>query len=77
MPYVSRSPYSVDKAVADPEFPVGGIDLVGGSIDSWGGYVLKMLYVEMKESGPLGGGVHRACPLDPPMQSNRTRHSFD
>ena len=34
----------------------GGVDLGGGGgIDSRGGYVLKVLYVEMKESGPLGG----------------------
>ena len=44
------------------------MDLVGG-MDSRGGYVSKILYVKMKESGPLGG---RACvghgpPLDPPM----------
>ena len=24
------------------------------------------MYVKMKELGPIGG-VHRACPLDPPM----------
>ena len=33
-----------------------------GVWDSRGGYVLKILYVKMKESGPLGG-----APLDPPM----------
>ena len=31
----------------------GGLDLVGGGVDSRGGYVLKILYVETKESGPL------------------------
>ena len=36
-------------------------------MDSRGGYVSKILYVEMKGSGPLGG-VCRARPLDPPMQ---------
>ena len=41
-------------SVADPAFPVGG------DVDSWGGYVSKILYVETKESGPLGGG--RAWP---------------
>ena len=37
-----------------------------GGVDSESGYVLKILYVETKESGPLGG-VRRARPLDPPM----------
>ena len=37
--------------VADPGSPLGGVDLVGG-IDSWGGYILKILNVETKESGP-------------------------
>ena len=41
-------------AVADPWFPIGDVDLVGGGIDSRGGYVSKILYVEMKESGPQG-----------------------
>ena len=36
------------------DFPVG-VDLVGGGVDSRGGYVLKNLYVKTKESGPLGG----------------------
>ena len=44
-------------AVADPGFPVGGgVDLVGGGMDSRRGYVSKILYVKTKESGPLGGG---------------------
>ena len=57
-------------AVADPGFPVGGgVDLVGGGVDSRRGYVLKILYVKTKELGPLGGGAHQARPaLDPPMQ---------
>ena len=42
--------------MADPGFPIGGVDLVGGGVDSRGGYVLKILYVKPKESGPLGGG---------------------
>ena len=48
-------------AVADPGFPVGG------DVDSRGGYVLKILYVETKESGPLGGRAPGTPPLDPPM----------
>ena len=39
----------------------GGRNLVGG-VDSRGGYVSKILYVEMKESGPLGD-VRRGRPL--------------
>ena len=56
-------------SVADPGFPIGGVDLVGGGgggVDSRGSYVSKILYVKMKESGPLGG-VRHARPLDPPM----------
>ena len=44
--------------VADPGFPVGGVDLVGGGggvVDSRGGYISKILCVKMKESGPLWG----------------------
>ena len=46
------------KPVADPGFPVGG------GIDSRGGYVLKNLYIETKESGPFGrrGGCARNVP---------------
>ena len=47
-------------SVADPGFPVGGVD-------SQGSYISKILYVKTKESGPLGG-VCRARPLNPPMQ---------
>ena len=57
--------------MADPGFPVGGdVDLVGGGVDSQDGYVSKNLYVETKESGPLGG-VRRAHPLDPPTMIER------
>ena len=51
--------------VADPGFPIGGVDLVGRGVDSRGGYVLKILYVKTKELGPLGG----RAPLDPPMNA--------
>ena len=62
-----RTEYMYD-AVADPGFSMGGRGpRRGGGVDSWGGSVSKILYVKMKESGPLGG-VRRACPsLDPPM----------
>ena len=54
--------------VADPGFPVGGgVDLVGGGVDSQGSYVSKILYVKMKELGPLGGARAGHTPLDPPM----------
>ena len=44
--------------MADPEFPIGGVNLIGGVVDSRGSYVSKILYVKMKESGPL---MFRAC----------------
>ena len=48
----------------------GGVDLVGGGVDSRGGYVSKILYVKTKELGPLEGGrAPGAPPLDPPMYS--------
>ena len=31
------------------------MDLIGGGVDSQGGYISKILYVKMKELGPLGG----------------------
>ena len=46
-------------AVAGPGFPVGGRRPLGGA-DSQGGYVSKILYVETKESGPLGACVGHA-----------------
>ena len=35
------------------------MDLVGGVVDSRGGYVSKILYVKTKELGPLGGRTGR------------------
>ena len=49
-------------AVADPGFPVGGVNLVGGGVDFQGSYVWKILYVKTKESGSLGGGGAGAFP---------------
>ena len=44
------------------------MDLVGGGVDSRGGYISKILFVKMKELGPLGGErAPGASPLDPPM----------
>ena len=51
----------------------GGVDLVGG-VDSRGGYVLKILYVKTKESGPLGGHAPGTPPLDPPMNMIMAPH---
>ena len=48
--------------VSDPGFPVGGVDLVVGGVDSQGGYVLKILYVKTKESGSLGGACAGHAP---------------
>ena len=42
------------------------MDLVGGGVDSQGGYVSKVFHVKMKESGPLGGGVFEFCFVDFP-----------
>ena len=39
------------------------------AVDPRGSYVLKILHVKTKESGPVGGGACRSCPLDPPMKS--------
>ena len=43
------------------------MDLVGGGVDSRGGYISKILYVKTKELGPLGGGVHW---VRPPRSAN-------
>ena len=51
----------------------GGVDLVGGGVDSRGGYVSKILYVKMKELGPLGGArAGRA----PPRSANESSNWF-
>ena len=60
----------VAKAVADPGFSVGErrpLEVGGGSADSRGGYGSKILYVETKESGPLGRG---RVPDTPPRSAN-------
>ena len=44
----------------------GGVDLVGGGVDSQSGYVSKILYVKTKELGPLGGHA----PGAPPKSAN-------
>ena len=52
-------------AVADSGFPVGEHGPRRGEVDCRGGYVSKIVYVEMKESGPLGG----RAPGTPPSRS--------
>ena len=46
----------------------GGVDLVRGAVDPRGGYVSKVLYVKMKESGPVGGGARAG--RAPPRSAN-------
>ena len=54
------APKSNTLTVADPGFPVGGHWPCGGGANSWGGYILKNLYVKMKESGPVGAHADSA-----------------
>ena len=51
--------------MADPRFPVVGVDRLG-DMDLWHGHFLGKMCVKTKEFGPLGG-VRRARPLDLPM----------
>ena len=51
-------------ALADPGFPVGGVD-------SRGGYVSKLLYIETKESGPFRG---EHAPGTPPLDLPKERY---
>ena len=51
--------------MADPGFPMGGINHIVRGVDSRGSYVLKILYDEMKESGLLGGGDVSGTPPRP------------
>ena len=51
---------SSTRTVADPGFPVGGRRPHRGGIDSRGGYVSKILYVETI--------CPAHAPLDPPMK---------
>ena len=49
-----------NNAVVDPGFPIGGHQPRRGDADSLGSYVSKILYVETKESGPIGGTPPRS-----------------
>ena len=54
--------------MADTGFLVGGgVHPLGDGMDLWRGHFLVKMYAKMKELGPIGGGVRRARPLDPPM----------
>ena len=48
--------------MTDPGFPVGERGPHRGAVDSRGGYISHILYIETEESGPLGG-VRQARPL--------------
>ena len=60
------------------DFPWGGAWITsggGGGVDSRGGYISKILYVKMKESGPLGGGGGEGrAPGTPPRSANVMSH---
>ena len=43
--------------VADPGFPVGGVDPLEGAVDLRCGCFLAKMYAKMKELGPVGGHV--------------------
>ena len=55
-------------SVADPGFPVEGAWTHGGGVDPRSGCFLVKMYAKTKELGPIGRGVHRACPLDLPVK---------
>ena len=56
--------------VADPGFPVGGVDLVAGA---WTPEVVtfRKFFMSKQKNLDVGGDVRRARPLDPPMTSVR------
>ena len=45
----------------------GGVDLVGGGVDSRGSYVSKILYVKNEIIWTLTGGMRTGTPPDPSM----------
>ena len=53
-------------SAADPGFPIGGADLLGGSANLRCGHFLAEMYVKTKELGSVGG-MHQWCLLDPPL----------
>ena len=59
---ITRVYFLIYPSVVDPGFPIGGRGPHTGGCDPRGGYVLKILHVKMKESGPVGGCVPSAPP---------------
>ena len=52
----------------DPGFSVGGAwTHFGGGFGLQHGHFSVKMYAKTKELGPVGGGVRRHAPLDPPM----------
>ena len=53
------------------------MDLVGGAVDPRGGYVLKILHVKTKESGPVGGAhAGRAPPRSANVRGMKIFNSY-
>ena len=52
--------------VADPGFPMGGVDPLWGGMDPQHGCFSVKMYVKMKELGPVGG----VRPARPPRSAN-------
>ena len=44
------------------DFPLGGCAPIRGGMDLQRGHFSVKMYAKMKELGPMGGGMHRACP---------------
>ena len=58
------------KTGADPGFPVGGVDPLGG-VDLRRGHFSVKMYVKTKELGPIGGGVRqKILYVDLPMKKS-------
>ena len=53
--------------MADPGFPIGGAPTHWGGANLQRVHFLAKTYVKMKEIDPVGGGMRRRRPLDPPM----------
>ena len=63
---------TVLQSVADPVLPEGGAPTSYGGADSRRGYISKILYVNVKESGPLGRGTR----LHPPGSANCNENTW-
>ena len=49
-------------------FRRGGVDPFWGGFGPQRGHFSVKMYVKTKELGPVGGGMRRHAPLDPPMR---------